>query len=186
MFKILIIILIGIILSIIGIQINAGSLYQGPTKVSLTFIQYAGGESFNYVYATRNIPSGTLDILGFILDQEILGPSNNEKIVKKYKSSFILTGQSNCGGKNYTKSILSNNLTVKFCREIVPYVYPGGVSGSSLKAAGRTKTSLITALRYDKYPYIKGYQGINKVKILDNKGKCFAPDVEVANEIICD
>jgi hypothetical protein len=171
----------------LGNPVIAGGSTPTVAKIPIYFIKYAGGENFNYVGPLRKVGAGKAEIYNFALNKLIQGPTAYESAVLKYKSAFKLVGLSNCGGANYTKifDAPTNTLSVRFCKDIEPYIYPGGVAGSYLKAAGRAKNVIIKSLRIDVYSDQPGYQGIDKVIIRTKNYGCFANDVQVVNEGVC-
>jgi hypothetical protein len=120
------------------------------------------------------------NVHNFAIYKLIQGPTLSEKNFSKLKNSFVLTGASNCG-EDYILSKSNNNktITIKFCKNVKPYVFPDGVSGATLKAQQRFKISLNQTLRIDEKPNTPGYQGIDIIKLLDKNNQCLFPDVEV-------
>jgi hypothetical protein len=171
----------------LGNPVFAGGGPATVPKIPIYFIKYVSGETFDSVGPLRTVGAGKNEIYNFALNQLIAGPTLGERLIKKYKASFKLSGPSNCGGANYTKiyDAPTNTLSVRFCKDIIPYVYPGGTAGSYLKAAGRAKTAITKSLHIDVYSDQAGYQGIDKVIIRTKNYGCFANDVQVQYEGTC-
>lgn len=55
----------------------------------------------------------------FVINELIKGPSLTEQREDNLFSELELTGESNCGGDNYEYSILNSSLELQFCKEII-------------------------------------------------------------------
>jgi hypothetical protein len=159
--------------------LNISSFAVDPLKANkVYFYRFAADGTSEMIGRYRTLPSPTTDEYAYYMDQLIKGPTFNEKIYNGLRSSFILTGPSNCGGANYLKffNTTTKIMTFSFCKTIVPYINQEGVAGATLKAQLRAKTAIYRTL-FISYQSTDTSVRPDNFIIRNRDYSCFAPDV---------
>lgn len=164
---------------LVSVMVSFTSLAVDPLKQNpVFFYRFGTGESNQMIGSKRTLPSPTTDEYAFYMNQLIAGPTFIERSLLGLKSSFTLTGPSNCGGANYLKffNTTTKIMTFSFCKTITPYVYPEGVAGANIKAQRRAKVAMYRTLYIS---YISTDQSIRPHDfIIRNRDySCFAPEI---------
>ncbi len=95
------------------------------------------------------------DVATYIVEQYILGPTDQEK-AQGFTTEVSFSTPSNCGGKDFTLTITNSIGNLKFCR--------------SVPTAGVLQDARLTkALAAN----LKQFPSVSNITILDDKGNCF-------------
>jgi flagellar basal body-associated protein FliL len=101
---------------------------SGPRKVN---VYYSQGENPTNPSSSNSLKtpgysvyriftSSRGDIENFVMEKTIAGPSDADKSAYYWFNPITLTGESNCGGKDFTltNNTTTNRITVQFCKAV--------------------------------------------------------------------
>lgn len=107
------------------------------------------------VYPVMRTVANRPDVATFVMEQLILGPTPAEKN-QGYYTDLVLTGPSNCGGKDFSLSIVNKKATLRFC-----------------KAVNRTGTISDVRMMKTMEATLKQFPTIETIVFLDKENNCF-------------
>jgi hypothetical protein len=141
---------------------------SAPTTVSTTstntkrnyFVYFPTSDGNESIYVGKvfalNRQTERTDVLTFLIEQLIVGPNQKEALTYWGPVADMLTGSSNCNGKDFqVKGIANGIATIQFCKDIRGV----GTVRDAYFLTSITKTGL-------------QFSNVQKVQILDKNGNC--------------
>jgi len=116
----------------------------------------------NFAYAVYRLFTSTRgDIETYVMEKTIDGPSTADQNAYYWFGPIKLTGESNCGGRDFTlsKDESANKIIVQFCKDVT--------------SAGTGDDARIkTVISYGMHQFLSE-SAVKKVVILNKEGNCF-------------